>query len=392
LIARGQGGEEELPPALLSLSGDGGFRRNALASSSEEGYVFDGLFPGSFFLRPLLKEYSFAPASMAIELEPGAAAELSFVASRISYSALGSVASLAGKPEEGISVEARAESGNGGGGSYYEEAVSDAEGKYRLRGLKPNTVYSIKVCLKAAGDGDEEEGTERIERVSPRSYELRANASDIAGLDFVLFDRPLTTIVTGTVEGPELRRWRQHLAIRVVSFFFFVSHLHLHLHDHQPPPSSSSPPPPSLSPSSSSLVLQSSRLAEQVIPLPLSHFFEVQGLARGKYTVQLVLGLSGKTHGFESDSAEVDLAKNPQIHIGPLRFAVREEHGHNKPELASAPPVAPVLVGLLVAFFSVFAMQKTIKEGASRLWPHPSSASSAAQPKKDKPLARKRTY
>ena len=343
-ILPGQGAEDQLPSVLLSLSGDSGFRKNALTSYGEEAYVFDSLFPGSFFLRPLLKEYSFSPASLAIDLESGSVVDLSFTASRISFSVLGTVTSLIGKPEEGISIEARAESK-----SYYEEAISDAEGKYRLRGLKPDTIYSIKVSLK---DDDNTEFSSRIERASPSSYKLQVNMNDSTGVDFVVFDRPLTTIITGTVEGAE--KWQQHLAIRVVA-------------------SSSS--------SSSSRV-------EKVIPLPLSHFFEVQDLPRGKYSVQLVLGLSGKTHGFESNSVDVDLGKNPQVHVGALRFIVQEEHG--KQELASA-PVTPVVVALLVIVLA-FLIQKVIAEG--QFWVHTGSTvtASPSQPRKERPLLRKRTY
>jgi hypothetical protein len=53
-ILAGEGAEEVLPSVLLSLSGDNGYRKNA-ATSAGAGFSFNDLFPGSFYLRPLLK-------------------------------------------------------------------------------------------------------------------------------------------------------------------------------------------------------------------------------------------------------------------------------------------------------------------------------------------------
>ncbi len=50
--------------ALLSLSGEG--YRNNNASDAAGGLLFHSLFPGSYFLRPLLKEYRFDPPSKAV--------------------------------------------------------------------------------------------------------------------------------------------------------------------------------------------------------------------------------------------------------------------------------------------------------------------------------------
>jgi hypothetical protein len=83
-ILAGEGAEEVLPSVLLSLSGDHGYRKNA-ATSAGAGFSFNDLFPGSFYLRPLLKEYSFAPAAQAIEVGSGEIKEVAFSARRIAY-------------------------------------------------------------------------------------------------------------------------------------------------------------------------------------------------------------------------------------------------------------------------------------------------------------------
>ncbi|GJU22406.1 nodal modulator 1 [Tanacetum coccineum] len=53
---------------------------------------------------------------------------------------MGVVTLLSGQPKEGVSVEARSDLK----GSY-EETVTDSSGSYRLRGLHPNTSYTIRV-------------------------------------------------------------------------------------------------------------------------------------------------------------------------------------------------------------------------------------------------------
>lgn len=65
---------------------------------------------------------------------------------------------------------------------------------------------------------------------------------------------------------------------------------------------------------------------ESVFPLPLSNFFQVKDLPRRKLIVQLKSTLPSGTHKFESEIIEVDLEKNAQIHVGPLRYSLVEDH------------------------------------------------------------------
>lgn len=46
--------EEPIPSVLLSLSGDNGYRNNSVSSAGGV-FLFNDLFPGTFYLRPLLK-------------------------------------------------------------------------------------------------------------------------------------------------------------------------------------------------------------------------------------------------------------------------------------------------------------------------------------------------
>lgn len=81
------------------------------------------------------------------------------------HSAMGIVTLLSGEPKEGVLVEARSELK-----SFYEETVTDSSGSYRLRGLHPDTTYTIKVARKSGFD------TSTIERASPDSVVVQVSS------------------------------------------------------------------------------------------------------------------------------------------------------------------------------------------------------------------------
>ncbi|BBM99994.1 BOS complex subunit NOMO [Marchantia polymorpha subsp. ruderalis] len=326
-ILPGEGAEENFPAVLLSLSGDDGYRKNA-ATESGGSLTFGNLFPGSFYLRPLLKEYSFSPAAQAIEVSSGEFKEVSFSARRIAYSVLGTVTFLSGKPAEGVSLEARSERG------YYEVTVTDAEGKYRLRGLLPKTSYGIKTIVK-------DDNPSKIERASPATAVVKVNDNDTFGVDFVVFEETPTTIVTGAVEGENLDKWQPHIMIEF---------------------SKASEP---------FSVVQS-------VPLPLSYFFEVQGLPSGTYNVRLAFGLSERTHNFDSSVLELDLVTKNHFHLGSLTFKA-EENLHSQ-ELTLA-PVVPIVVG--VAVIAMFASMPRLKDGYQWIVGTSGPSTSVPGPKKE---------
>ncbi|KAL6978261.1 hypothetical protein U1Q18_019929 [Sarracenia purpurea var. burkii] len=85
--------EELFPSVLLSLSGENGYRNNSITGAGGI-FLFDNLFPGSFYLRPLLKEYAFSPPAQAIDLGSGEAREIIFQATRVAYRYSHSLCSL----------------------------------------------------------------------------------------------------------------------------------------------------------------------------------------------------------------------------------------------------------------------------------------------------------
>lgn len=322
--------KELFPSVLLSLSGEDGYRNNSISAAGGT-FVFDNLFPGSFYLRPLLKEYAFSPSAEAVELGSGETSEVVFQATRVAYSAMGVVTLLSGEAKEGVSIEARSESKG-----FYEETVTDSSGSYRLRGLHPHTTYTIKVARKASS----------IERASPESVVVEVGYEDMKGLDFLVFEKPDTSLVTGTIDGERMKELHQHLRLEVRS---------------------------AADPSN----------IESLLPLPLSNFFQVKGLPKGKHLMQIRSSLSSNTFRFQSQVIEVDLEKHTQIHVGPLRYKVEDDN--HKQELTPA-PVYPVIIG--VSVIALFISMPRLKDM------YQTNVGGVASTKKDvrKIPVRKRTY
>ncbi|XP_071689841.1 uncharacterized protein [Rutidosis leptorrhynchoides] len=291
---------ELFPSVLLSLSGEDGYRNNSI-SAAGGNFVFDNLFPGSFYLRPLLKEYAFSPSAQAIELGSGESREVTFHATRVAYSAMGVVTLLSGLLKEGVSVEARSDLKG-----YYEETVTDPSGRYRLRGLHPDTTYTIRIA-KIGGSY-----SSKIERASPESVDVKVGYEDIKSIDFLVFEQPDTTILTGTVSGKRIKEIYEHLRLEVRS-------------------------------------ANDPTNIESLSPLSLSNFFQVKGLSRGKHLLQLRSTLPSRNLRLKSDVIEVDLEKNSLIHVGPLTYEIEDDH--HKQELTPAPVYQLVIGVLVIALF-----------------------------------------
>ncbi|KAJ9187887.1 hypothetical protein P3X46_003301 [Hevea brasiliensis] len=330
---------EPIPLVLLSLSGDDGYRNNSISGAGGT-FLFDNLFPGIFYLRPLFKEYAFSPPAQAIELGSGDSREVAFQATRVAYSATGAITLLSGQPKEGVSVEARSESKG-----YYEETVTDSSGNYRLRGLIPDTEYVIKVVEKHGL------GTTRIERASPESITVKVGFEDIRGLNFVVFEQPEMTILSCHVEGKRMGEFHSHLLVEIKS------------------------------------ASDTSKI-ESVFPLPLSNFFQVKNLPKGKHLLQLRSSLKSSNLKFESDVIEVDLDKTAQIHVGPLRYNFEEDH--HKQELTAA-PVFPLVVGIsVITLFISMPRLKDLYQATTGI-PAPGFMTTAKkEPRKS--AVRKKTY
>ena len=91
-----------------------------------------------------MKEYRFDPS---IENDPkvveGATVKINLYGKKVAFSAYGSVTSLNGEPEAGVaSVEVQ---GQGDCDNLQEEATTEENGSFRIRGLQPTCTYVFRL-------------------------------------------------------------------------------------------------------------------------------------------------------------------------------------------------------------------------------------------------------
>ncbi|XP_029647558.1 nodal modulator 1 [Octopus sinensis] len=178
-----------LSSVLLSLSGDNQYRSNNLIK--ENGImVFSSLSPGRYFLRPMMKEYRFEPASQMISVEEGTRINVNIKGFREAYSCYGRVSSLNGEPEPGVLVEAVSVSGSV---QYQEESKTEQDGTYRIRGLSPNVTYKIQ--LKKVENN-------HLERSAPKSSLHTVENEDLVNVNIIAFRRLNQMDISGNVITP----------------------------------------------------------------------------------------------------------------------------------------------------------------------------------------------
>lgn len=179
-----------LSGALLSLSGGTDYRKNSL--TQKDGKLsFSGLSPGQYFLRPMLKEFSFEPAAKMIDVKEGTAVNIKVWGKRVAYSLYGVINSLTGEAEIGVAVEAVGVN-SGTCSQYQEDAISEQGGSFRIRGLQPNCEYAVR--LKQAVDVNQ-----HIERATPEERIVKVTGGDINGIRLIVFRRFNQMDISGNV-------------------------------------------------------------------------------------------------------------------------------------------------------------------------------------------------
>ena len=183
-----------LPGVVISVSGGFGDSIYAANAPTEADGAFTSgeIFPGAYYVRPMLKEYVFEPATRSIDVVEGDAPEVSFVATRVAYSAYGRVISLDGTPKASVPVVATPAKGAASAASV-EQATTDAAGNYRIRGLVPGVVYTVGITTSNANVND-------VITASPKAHTLTISAEtpvDARNIDFVAYSRP--DVTTGRV-------------------------------------------------------------------------------------------------------------------------------------------------------------------------------------------------
>ncbi|XP_072764167.1 BOS complex subunit NOMO3 isoform X2 [Anoplolepis gracilipes] len=186
-----------LQGVLLSLSGGQSYRKNSI--TGEDGkFTFNSLSPGEYHLRPMMKEYRFDPSSKMINVMEGATVKVNLFGNRVAYSAYGSVTSLNGEPEVGLLVEVQ---GQNNCSNLQEEATTEENGNFRIRGLQPACTYVFRLKPNV-------ESNAHIHRTSPSSQLVQPTEEDIHGLRLIAFHPISRTDVSVHVTSTQPEHYR----------------------------------------------------------------------------------------------------------------------------------------------------------------------------------------
>ena len=177
---------EPLSDVLISLSGGSeNYRKNVITPQGGQ-VIFNGLHSGEYFIRIMMKEYEFDPATKMIQVNDGQAIELNISAKKVAFSCNGIVVSLNGEPEPGVSVQAfgikPTENNNVDCLQYQEEALTEANGTFKIKGLWPSCEYEIKLNLK-------NEKNKHIERMISSNQIVRVHDTDYEGIRLIILRR-----------------------------------------------------------------------------------------------------------------------------------------------------------------------------------------------------------
>lgn len=177
-----------LSGVLLSLSGENQYRRNNVTLDGDLAFI--GLSPGRYFLKAMMKEYSFQPSSQMIEVAEGATVNVAITGQRVAFSCYGSVLSLNGEPEPSVFIEAVGHSPEDCT-KFQEESKTEQDGSYRIRGLQPGCEYIVQ--LKSS------DVNVHIERSTPKFRKIKIVESDLTGVNLIAFRRMNQMDLSGNV-------------------------------------------------------------------------------------------------------------------------------------------------------------------------------------------------
>lgn len=126
-----------VPGVLLSISSGKKFRQ--FVNSDEAGKVsFVDLYSGKYYLTLLLKEYSFSPNKLSVEINDGMRVIKEVKATKVAFSVYGNLNFVSGKPIADATVVATSTTTD-----HSEETTSEEDGSYRIRGLNPDEKYEV---------------------------------------------------------------------------------------------------------------------------------------------------------------------------------------------------------------------------------------------------------
>ncbi|XP_054167363.1 BOS complex subunit NOMO3-like [Oppia nitens] len=188
---------EPLSDVLISISGGtDNYRKNSVTPTNGQ-LVFQDLHSGQYFLRVMKKEYDFEPSSQMLTVDDGSDIKAEISAKQVAFSCIGITDSLNGEPESGVIVEAIGlrnivTNSQVNCSQLQEETISEPNGSFRVRGLRPECQYAIRI--KANDDRNK-----NFNQSIPRIHLIRVEDRDITNVRLIIFRKITQMDVSGDV-------------------------------------------------------------------------------------------------------------------------------------------------------------------------------------------------
>lgn len=162
---------------LLSLSGAESYRKN-LVTSDDGTIKYHSLSPGQYYLRAMMKEYKFEPNSKVIDVADGETINVELSGKRVAYSVFGTISTLSGEPFPNVLVTTVAKEPCEI--THHEDATTEKNGNYRIRGLLPGCSYDVQVKSGSTENSN-------VDRTVPAVHAIQIEKYDVKDVNFVAF-------------------------------------------------------------------------------------------------------------------------------------------------------------------------------------------------------------
>lgn len=155
--------------------------------TGKDGVVKRNLLMGKYFVKAVLKEYSFEPDQQIVTLNEGQKLKINLKARRIEYSAIGKVRVFGSQKTSELDVEATSEDVDNHGDRHSESSLISKENEFLIKGLKPGKTYNISVPNSS--------GFISI----PESHRIQMGKTDQLNVDFILAEKWKVLSLSGTI-------------------------------------------------------------------------------------------------------------------------------------------------------------------------------------------------
>jgi hypothetical protein len=164
--------KEPIQSVLVAVSSGRDYRNKSY--SNDNGAVeFPSLYSGKYSVRPISKEFKFD--SETYNIEEGETKQVILYGTRTAFSVYGRVSLISGDSVGNIVMQAKDIKS-----SNIEEAFTDSNGNYRLKGLIKGKTYEISIKQGVA------DSQQQIRKSMPATKSVHIEKSDIKDVDFAV--------------------------------------------------------------------------------------------------------------------------------------------------------------------------------------------------------------